>query len=275
MRNNFSLVLGGGSARGLAHIGVFRRLEELYARPNMIIGTSMGALVGAFFACGYSSQDMQNLSKDIGLFSLVDPDFSRGMIQGNKVLAFLASHFGEKTFADTTIPLKIIATSLSDGEKVVLTTGRLVDAIRASISLPGIFVPHTIDGKDLIDGGVSANLAVEEAPKRDRVVAISVQIPLDAKAPAEKSGWFSWEKPFSRLALVMRKTMDIMIIRNETTSLMTRPDAYFRRLGHPEIDYSDFDRRDALIAAGYSLVRDDLEAYIHKKRSWRDFFSRG
>lgn len=275
MRNNFSLVLGGGSARGLAHIGVFRRLEELYARPNMIIGTSMGALVGAFFACGYSSQDMQNLSKDIGLFSLMDPDFSRGMIQGNKVVAFLESHFGEKTFADTNIPLKIIATSLSDGEKVVLTTGRLVDAIRASISLPGIFVPHTIDGKDLIDGGVSANLAVEEAPKRDRVVAISVQIPLDAKAPAEKSGWFSWEKPFSRLALVMRKTMDIMIIRNETASLMTRPDAYFRRLGHPEIDYSDFDQRDALIAAGYALVRDDLEAYIGKKRSWRDFFSRG
>ncbi len=78
MKQNFSLVLGGGSARGIAHIGIIRRLEELNQKPNLIIGTSMGALVGAFYACGYNSEEMSKISTDVEILSMIDPDFENG-----------------------------------------------------------------------------------------------------------------------------------------------------------------------------------------------------
>lgn len=255
-KQKMALVLGGGSARGIAHVGVIKYLEEIHQKPDLIIGTSMGALVGAFYAIGHTSEEMQKIPEEVAVFGLVDPDFSEGGIKGNKVVRFLEKYFGDKTFADCVIPLKIIATNLDTGEKIVFTKGKLVDAVRASISIPGAFVPFKYEWMTLVDGGIVANLAVEEAPKNYKILAISVQIPIGEKIKKQrKKSIFNFQNPFLKGYLVLRKSVGIMIIANETASLKERPDTYLLRLPNPEIDYYDFDKASMLIEKWYELIK--------------------
>lgn len=121
--------------------------------------------------------------------------------------------------------------------------------MRASISIPGAFVPFKFEGKTLVDGGIVANLAVEEAPADSKILAISVQIPIGEKVKKKrKKSFFNFENPFLKSYLVLRKSVGIMIIANETASLRIRPDTFLLRLANPEIDYYDFDEAPALIA---------------------------
>lgn len=121
MHKKFALALGGGSARGLAHIGVLQFLEENNFSPSLIAGTSMGSLLGALFALGYSADEIKEITKDTGVKSVINFNPVNGIFGIEKFKKMFAPHFGDKTFADTKIPLKIIATSLSTGQKVVFT----------------------------------------------------------------------------------------------------------------------------------------------------------
>lgn len=167
------LALGGGGARGLAHIPVLEAFDELGVVPERIAGTSIGAIFGALYASGLSASEIRAAVGDLIVtgndrFSdviawrgwrrwvdLVDPSFRRGgLVKGEGVHAYLTELLRAHDFADLRIQLKIVAADFWTGEEVVLDDGPLVPAIRASMAVPGIFRPVTIAGRTLIDGGV-------------------------------------------------------------------------------------------------------------------------
>jgi NTE family protein len=154
------LALGGGGARGLAHIGALKVLVEEGIRFDMISGCSMGAFIAAYYALGL---DLEKLEKEVSGYTkskaikkLLDLGLPReAILKGEKSKKYIKELIGEKVvFGQTKIPLYIITTDLSTGEEVVLKKGNISEAIMASISVPGIFPPVKLDGKYLIDGGV-------------------------------------------------------------------------------------------------------------------------
>jgi NTE family protein len=150
--------LGGGAARGLSHIGVLKVLEEHGIFPDIIAGTSVGAIVGALYAGGYKPGEIEALVLGLDwkqLVSLGDMTLPRsGLLQGKRVISLLKSVLGDLTFSQLRWELACVATDIIDGKQVVLRDGSLIDAVRASISIPGIFTPVTINGRFLVDGGL-------------------------------------------------------------------------------------------------------------------------
>jgi NTE family protein len=152
------LALGGGGARGLCHIDFCMALDEMGLKPCIISGTSIGSIAGGFYAAGVSGSGMEEILNQIGLreiskmidFSILHPS---GLVKGKGVTDFLSEHLPAKTFEELTIPLKVVATDYWRRKEVVFKSGDLVPAIRASISIPGIFKPVKIQQRVLIDGG--------------------------------------------------------------------------------------------------------------------------
>jgi NTE family protein len=154
------LALGTGAARGFAHIGVIRVLEQAGIAVDVVAGSSMGALIGAAWAVGKSADEMEQIALRVkgkrAFLKLLDPVFpGSGLMRGRRVYDFLGSIVDGLTFEDTLVPLKIVASDLNTMEEVVFEQGKLIDAIRASISIPGIFRPVQHKGHTLIDGGIT------------------------------------------------------------------------------------------------------------------------
>ena len=157
-KKSIGLALGGGAARGIAHVGVLKVLERKGILPQMIAGTSMGALVGALYAKDLDADRLEQYAMGWSRWKvaqLLDPALSRtGLIKGKKAEDILDSHLGEVTFSDLKVPFACVATDIETGGEVVIREGLVAKAVRASISIPGIFVPVERDGKFLVDGGL-------------------------------------------------------------------------------------------------------------------------
>lgn len=156
-RARIGYALGGGGARGLSHIGVIKVLEEHGIYPDVIVGTSIGALVGALYASGLRAGDIERAMRlDLKrLAMLADVTWSlTGLVKGKRVSAALKSFLGDLTFADMKIPFACVATDVISGEEVVMRTGPVITAVRASISVPGLFTPVKCQGRYLVDGGL-------------------------------------------------------------------------------------------------------------------------
>jgi NTE family protein len=177
-RPRVGLALGSGSARGWAHIGVIRALEEAGIVPDVIAGTSIGALVGAAYAGG----QLDRFERWVGgldwreVLSFFDVSFSGGLIKGEKLMAFVAEHFVGVGFADLEKPFACVATELATGREVWLRDGPLIDAVRASIAIPGLFSPQVRDGRLLADGGLVNPVPVSlcRALGADIVIAVDL-----------------------------------------------------------------------------------------------------
>lgn len=154
------LTLGGGGARGFAHIPFLQAFDDLGIKPSIISGTSIGAILGALYASGCSARDIINMVHDLDLLSiskLMDLNILniRGLVKGRGIESFLSKQLKAKTFEDLDIPLKIIATDFWDQTEVVIDEGDLVHAIRASISIPAIFEAVKKQEHVFVDGGIS------------------------------------------------------------------------------------------------------------------------
>jgi NTE family protein len=175
------LVLGGGAAFGLAHIGVIKVLEEEGVRVDIIAGSSMGALIGALWAVGYRWDEIEKMAyefKDkMNLFRLLDIVFPlSGFISGKAVTAWLEKKFQQRTFKDIRIPLKIVAYDLIHRQDIIIEHGSLAQAIRKSISIPGVFEPIFNDDQLIIDGGVMNPLPTDviALPHVRKLIAVNV-----------------------------------------------------------------------------------------------------
>ena len=156
-----NLVLSGGGARGIAHLGIIKALLEYGIEINQIAGVSMGSIMGAFIADGYSPDDALKIICEQRLFSLFSPIFRRGLFSMNGLEKGLNKYIKHKTLETLNIPLTIYATCVQNGQLVAFDKGDIVKPIIASSSIPGLFEPTLIDGKQYIDGGVLNNLPVE------------------------------------------------------------------------------------------------------------------
>ena len=162
----FALVLGGGGAKGYAHIGVLKVLEKHGLIPDLIVGTSMGSLVGGMYACGKSIDEMIALAKkfnNIGNFSLYSTLFKESLLNTNKVKNILSKEFGEQTFETAKIPFVAVATEINTGKEFHFKSGPLKQGVMASISIPGVFPRIKVGNNYYCDGGLVNNLAEDVA----------------------------------------------------------------------------------------------------------------
>jgi NTE family protein len=153
------LALGSGGAKGLAHIAFIEVLDQMLIKVSAISGSSMGALVGALYAGGMSGRELRDLAKSVTLLDLprlIDaPSFKEPFgIKGKKIEDWLREILPVKRFEDLPIPLRVVATDYRKEEQVVYSSGDIAHAVRASISIPGVFQPYEFGGRVLVDGGV-------------------------------------------------------------------------------------------------------------------------
>lgn len=159
-RRKTALVLSSGAARGLAHIGVIKALKEENIRIDLIVGSSIGALVGACYAKDSDISEFEKVvlktdwKRMLGLADFNLAIMSKGLIHGEKVTKLMKGIFGDITFSDLKIPLVVVATDADTGEEVIIQDGSVVEAVRASISMPAIFVPIRLRNRFLVDGGI-------------------------------------------------------------------------------------------------------------------------
>ena len=176
-----ALVLGGGAARGFAHVGVIRALEQEKIPIDMVVGTSVGSLIGAIYASDLSSFNLEwtafQLEKDdLFDFGVMNAVTGMGFAKGDKLEAWVKNHIKTTNIENMKIPFAAVATDLNWGYKVVLDTGSVARAIRASAAIPGIFQPVQHQGKILVDGGVVDNIPISVAKAKGADIVIAVDI---------------------------------------------------------------------------------------------------
>ena len=188
------LVLGGGGVRGLAHIGALRALEEAQVPIDLIAGTSMGGLIGALYAAGLTPSQIEEQvlaqTQFAALRRLLDirPSFN-GLVRGQRIYNLISDLIGpEVDFADLEIPLKMVAVDTVSGREVILEKGLVVDAVRATISVPAVFVPVERDNMILVDGGILNNVPTDVARTMgaELLIAVDVMPDFSGNVPGEE-----------------------------------------------------------------------------------------
>ena len=181
------LALGGGAARGFAHIGVIQVLEENGIKPDMVVGTSAGSVVAAFYASGKTGAQLQWLADSMDESQLTDwtvPFMSRGMLRGEALGRYINTQLNGAKIEDLKIPLGIVATDLQTGDGILFRRGDIATAVRASSAVPSVFEPVRIGNKDYVDGGLVSPVPVLYARQMGADIVIAVDIssrPEDAK----------------------------------------------------------------------------------------------
>ena len=191
MQPKIGLVLGGGGSRGIAHIGVLKVLHEHQIPIDLIVGTSMGAIIGTFYALGTQPDDMAKHIHTIGGGNVFLKNMFSAKARQARIRADIVEWLQDKTFEEADIPLTLMAVDVHKGEEVPLQTGKLLPAVLASAAVPAVFPPVEIDGRELVDGGVIDSLATHMAYKHGADIVIAV----DIYPPLEQDN--SWHDPLS------------------------------------------------------------------------------
>ena len=221
------LALSGGVARGLAHIGVLKALEEESIPIDMIAGTSAGALIGACYAKERNIATLEEIALGVdwkGLAHLVDPNLIflwKGFVQGQKVESFISSLIGDVKFEDLEIPLAVVAADVESMEEVVINKGSVIEAVRASISMPVIFTPVKWGNRFLIDGGVVNPMPVNVVRNMGAEIVIAVNVlafapqrkdeePIEKRVTSKSS-----PHPESMRLSVVKKRVNSLLLQNK------------------------------------------------------------
>lgn len=254
-KKNIALVLSTGGARGIAHIGVIEELERQGYHITSIAGSSMGALIGAAYATGRleaCKEALLSLNKP-AILKLMDFTVSRsGLLKGNKLMKRIAEIIPDVCIEELKIPFTAVATDLQTEQEVVFRQGRLLDAVRASISLPNIFQPVKWKGTYLIDGGLSAPLPLEHVQRQaDNLLVASVAYSL-----------LSDGKPFLLKPdryFFMSQPTTILVQKNISHTIARfHPDIVIRSQTRPYTIFQ-FDKGKELMALGTAAVQKALK----------------
>lgn len=258
------LVLSGGGARGFAHIGVLRVLEEAGIEVDVLAGTSIGAILGALYAHGYRAADLHQLGSSLKWRDIIDLSLQGGLMKGEKLANFLAAHLPPR-FENLARPLAVTTTDVESGEQVILLEGDLIAAVRAASCFPGAFEPVQIRGRTLADGGIVNNLPVDAAA----FLGATATIASDATPPRRSSyddgrsdgNW--WERMAATVRLERRSPMIQMLLRSSDVmqSILTEiqytmhPADLLVKLDMPEIRVESFREYDRIVALGEKAAR--------------------
>ncbi len=258
------LALWWWSALWLSHIWIIKFLEENYIIINEVSGTSMWAIIASFYAVWKSSDDMLEFAKSINFLKLIDFDFRNWLIKWDKIYKKLEEVFWDTKIEDLNIKLKIVATNIETGEKTVFEKWKIIDAIRASISLPGIFKPQKIWTNTYIDWWIICNLPVEVLDSNN-VIAVSVIKDVKSKLKTKRKilghnfdVWFLNlnYQVLQRAFLLMMKTNEQISINTQWKNVtLVKPDLW-------KMDFLSFDKLDELVQKWYKQANLDLNKLI-------------
>jgi NTE family protein len=182
------LALGGGAARGFAHIGVIQVLEENGIHPDLVVGTSAGSVVAALYAAGNSGAQLATLADGMDESAITDWAFPRrGAIRGEALAAYIRKNTGGKNIEQLKMPLGVVATDLADGQPILFQRGDTGTAVRASSSVPAVFQPVKIGEREYVDGGLVAPVPVRYAKQMgaEFVIAVDISSPPDGAATGD------------------------------------------------------------------------------------------
>lgn len=217
---NYALALWGWASRWLAHIWVLQFIEEQNIMLDEISGTSMWAIIAWAYAIGKNSQEIIQIVENIDYLKLVDLNLKDGIVSGKKVYDLLENIFWETKIESLKIKLKITATNLKTWEKKVFTSGKITDAIRASISLPSIFQPFEIDGNLYLDWWLKSNLPIL-CLENTNIIAVSVIRGDQVKIKTHKKIWiFELKRSFWTFNYdILKQTIAHMMTQNEDNEI--------------------------------------------------------
>jgi NTE family protein len=173
------LALGGGAARGFAHVGVIQVLEEAGIRPDLVAGTSAGSLVAAIYASGKTGAQLQQVAETMEEAAIADwtlPIFNRGLLRGEALARYVNGQVGNRLIENMPLPLGIVATDLHSGQSVLFQRGDTGTAVRASSAVPAVFQPVQIAGREYVDGGLVSPVPVRYARQMGAELVIAVDI---------------------------------------------------------------------------------------------------
>jgi NTE family protein len=173
------LALGGGAARGFAHVGVIQVLEENGIRPDLLTGTSAGSLVAALYASGKTPTELERVAMSMDEVTLTDwalPILGRGLLRGDALARYVSQAVDGRTIENMALPLGVLATDLATGQGVLFRRGDVAQAVRASSAVPGLFAPVGIAGREYVDGGLVAPVPVQQARDMGAEVVLAVDI---------------------------------------------------------------------------------------------------
>lgn len=264
-----ALVLGGGAARALAHIGVLEVLEAHGLRPACVAGTSMGGLVGALHAAGLPASEIQRIAAGFRFPGWFIPG---GLIAWERVFGPAARILRPLTFERLTCPLALVAVDIDTGRQVVLRSGRLLEAVKATCAVPAVLPPVEIEGRLLVDGALVNVLPadVAQAWGPDVIVAVNVSASRSRSRPSLRRGTLRWAASLARLAPnpfsarlsfeLLVRSAEIALDRQSTlAAAMASPDLLVDVDVGP-MGLREFDRLDDAVGAGRCAMRQALPA---------------
>jgi len=237
-----AVVLGGGSARGFAHIGVVKGLEAHGIRPDLIVGCSAGSLVGAFWAAGFSGDRMEELAlrvRDSEIIDVMQGHAPRGMVTGQSLQNFVNQALRGRSIESFSTPFAAVATRYPTGDLAVLRSGDAGFAVRASCSIPGVFVPAAQGGQEYLDGGLVSPVPVRTARQMGADVVVAVDVGGADPAGEQAGGLFE----------LLQRSFEIMSQALRTNEVATADIAIRPDVGR--ISSTDFASRKVFIAAGF------------------------
>ena len=211
-----ALVLGSGGARGYAHIGVIEVLEKNGIHPDFIVGTSAGSIAGSIYASGKTAQQLKDIALNMQVNDVREFNIGlQGFFDGSKVENYVNEQVDQKRLEDMEIPMYVVATELKHGNKVIFNKGSTGQAVRASISIPSMFVPVNISGRDYVDGGLVSPVPVNVARDLGADIIIAVDILAQPIHTETSNVWGMFNQNINimqnRLAAEELKNADIVI----------------------------------------------------------------
>jgi len=234
------LALGGGAARGFAHIGVIQVLEEAGLRPDFVAGTSAGSVVAALYASGKTGAQLQQIGESMEEAAISDwtlPVFNSGVLRGDALAKYVNQQVGGRAIENMTVPLGIVATDLYSGEMMVFQRGDTGMAVRASSAVPAIFQPVKISGRSYVDGGLVSPVPVRAA----RRMGAQLVLAIDISSPPDSSGTDGTIAVLLQTASIMGKSINAFELKE--ADVVVRPDLR-------AVSSADFSSRKKAIEAG-------------------------
>ncbi len=232
--------LGAGAARGFAHIGVLKSLDQAGIKADVIAGTSAGSLVGVFYAAGFTPWQIEDVALKVRDIDVADMSAAskRGMFAGEALQKLVNSYVKNVPIESFKIPFGAVATDLRNGDMVLMRNGDAGQAVRASCSIPGVFVPASIGGKELVDGGLTSPLPVQAARQMGADFVIGVDVGAKPQNPIQSGLYEVLLQSFEVMGRALTKSEALQ------ADFMIQPD-------NGKFSSTDFAARKELIQAGY------------------------
>ncbi len=232
------LALGGGAARGFAHIGVIQVLEESGIRPQLVVGTSAGSMVAALYAAGMSGAELGMLAVGMDESALTDWSFpGRGVIRGEALARYVREQTGGRTIEQMKLPLGIVATDLDSGQPILFQRGDPGTAVRASSAVPAVFQPVKIGEREYVDGGLVSPVPVRFA----RQMGAELVVAVDISSPPEGQATGDAMRMLLQTFAIMGKSINVFELRDADVVLRPRLNG---------VGGADFSARQRAILAG-------------------------